>query len=430
MWSRLSETGRLALACLAVAVGVSIHDPARAVISALIAAVVFAVFAALIPSTVARQERVAQQAQRPLWPDNATKAVAEAFGHPVYILDPQGNVRYANQLSTQVFSAARVGDPLNFSFRQPEIARLLELSMKNQERAVAMYHERVPADRWFLVSVSPVLSQVTSGQPSWFMVTFIDQSEIKRAEEMRSDFIANASHELRTPLVSLRGFVETLQGPASADPQATKRFLAIMLEQAERMSRLIDDLLSLSRIEMKAHLRPREEVDIRDVINLVQRSLETQAESLGVVVNTDLPSGPAMVRGDRDELVQVFSNLVENACKYGQSGGKVDISVSLLNEQNSSDNSGTRGVGSAGSVEVAVRDYGPGIAAEHLPRLTERFYRVDIADSRQKQGTGLGLAIVKHILARHGTRLNVSSRPGEGATFSVKFPSIELAERG
>ncbi|MCB1456271.1 MAG: PAS domain-containing protein [Nitratireductor sp.] len=424
MGSRLSETGRLALACFAMALVLSIHDPANTVVIVMGATAVFALFAILVPSVAERRDITANQAHRPLWPDSATKAMAEAFGHPVYILDPQGNVRYANQLSTQVFAAARVGDPLNFTFRQPEISRLLERSMHNRERAVTMYHERVPADRWFLVSVSPVLSQVTSGEPAFFMVSFIDQSEIKRAEEMRSDFIANASHELRTPLVSLRGFVETLQGPASSDPQATRQFLAIMLEQAERMSRLIDDLLSLSRIEMKAHLRPRDELDIREIVNLVRRTLENQAASLDVVVNADLPGQPAMILGDRDELVQVFSNLVENACKYGQSGGKVDIGVHVHKQAADGDGHG------GDFVEVTVRDYGPGIAAEHLPRLTERFYRVDVADSRQKQGTGLGLAIVKHILARHGTRLVVNSTPGAGATFSVRFPALGERERG
>ncbi|MEZ5871591.1 MAG: ATP-binding protein [Nitratireductor sp.] len=418
MLSRLSQTRRVGIACALMAIACTGFEPTSAPYFFGIAVLVALLFAAIAPSVTTETGKQANQAQRSLWPDNSIKAVAEAFGYPVYILDPQGNVRYANQLSVQVFSAARVGDPLNYSFRQPEISRLLQQVMADGKGSVLLYHERVPADRWFLVSVSPVLSQVTSGEPTFFMVSFIDQSEVKRAEEMRSDFIANASHELRTPLVSLRGFVETLQGPASADPQATKRFLAIMLEQAERMSRLIDDLLSLSRIEMKAHLRPRDEVEVGDVLSSVKRSLENQASALGVVINVELPDQPALVRGDRDELLQVFSNLVENACKYGQSGSKVDISAKLDGEAGN------------GGVEVTVRDYGPGIAAEHQPRLTERFYRVDIADSRQKQGTGLGLAIVKHILSRHGTRLIVNSKPGQGAAFSVKFPPLHVSDSG
>jgi two-component system phosphate regulon sensor histidine kinase PhoR len=240
-----------------------------------------------------------------------------------------------------------------------------------------------------------------------------DMSERRNADRVRVDFVANASHELRTPLASLAGFIETLQGPARDDPTARERFLGIMREQAERMSRLVNDLLSLSRIEMKAHVRPSGRVDLISVVKHVSDSLEPLARDLGVTVELVAPDAPVEVTGDRDELIQVFENLIENACKYGQNGKRVVVTIS--------DAEGRTGPA------VAIRDFGPGIPEEHIPRLTERFYRVDVEDSRRHRGTGLGLAIVKHILARHQARLSVTSRLGEGATFSVVFPSSTLA---
>jgi two-component system phosphate regulon sensor histidine kinase PhoR len=235
-----------------------------------------------------------------------------------------------------------------------------------------------------------------------------DLTEHKRIDRIRVDFVANASHELRTPLASLVGFIETLQGPARDDTAARGRFLNIMREQATRMSRLIDDLLSLSRIEMKAHVRPSAEVDLVGVVRQVVDALEPLARELDVVIEADLPAEPVTVTGDRDELLQVVENLVENGCKYGQSGGRVEVGVA--------------GAGGDHGPVLSVRDHGPGIPAEHIPRLTERFYRVDLTESRKHRGTGLGLAIVKHILARHQARLSIESRPGEGALFKVAFP--------
>src|SRR6201999_3064177 len=173
-----------------------------------------------------------------------------------------------------------------------------------------------------------------------------------------------------------------------------------------RMARLIDDLLSLSRIELKAHVQPANQVDLAPIVRQVADGLQTLARDRGVEVKIDLPPEPLMVRGDRDELIRVFENLVENALKYGASGKRIDIALA------SGDNEG----------QVAVRDYGPGIAPEHLPRLTERFYRVDVAESRAQGGTGLGLALVKHILNRHGGRLMIDSVLGAGAAFTVRLP--------
>jgi two-component system, OmpR family, phosphate regulon sensor histidine kinase PhoR len=241
-----------------------------------------------------------------------------------------------------------------------------------------------------------------------------DLTERRRSERIRVDFVANASHELRTPLASLTGFIETLQGPARDDPVARERFLAIMRSQATRMSRLIDDLLSLSRIELKAHMRPSGEADLVAIIHHLADALEPLARELGVTIETELPAAPVIVRGERDELIQVFANLIENAGKYGQVGERVVVRVTAQ--------------GADGGPAVSVRDFGPGIAAEHLPRLTERFYRADIEASPKHRGTGLGLAIAKHILTRHQARLTIESRLGEGATFTVIFPQRDTAE--
>ncbi len=237
-----------------------------------------------------------------------------------------------------------------------------------------------------------------------------DLSERRRSERVRVDFVANASHELRTPLASLAGFIETLQGPARDDPAARDRFLSIMHDQAERMSRLVSDLLSLSRIEMKAYVRPSDRVDLVTVVGHVVDALEPLARELGVEIEWNPPSEPIEVTGDRDELIQLFENLVENACKYGQAGKRVIIKL-------------VPGIGDSGPA-VGVRDFGPGIAEEHIPRLTERFYRIDVEVSRGQRGTGLGLAIVKHIVARHRARMSVASTLGQGAEFTVTFPAV------
>jgi two-component system phosphate regulon sensor histidine kinase PhoR len=230
---------------------------------------------------------------------------------------------------------------------------------------------------------------------------------------MRADFVANASHELRTPLAALTGFIETMQGSARDDASARERFLGIMREQAWRMARLIDDLLSLSRIELRAHMRPDTPVDLVPIVGQVVDGLQMLARDRDVKVDVAGPPGPLQVLGDRDELLRLFENLIENGLKYGASGKRLDITLSRTEVQDGKHEAG-----------VSVRDYGPGISVEHLPRLTERFYRVDVGESRAQGGTGLGLALVKHILNRHHGRLSIESKLGEGATFIARLPGI------
>jgi two-component system phosphate regulon sensor histidine kinase PhoR len=294
----------------------------------------------------------------------------------------------------------------------PELVDAIRRASKSGEPQRVEFFERVPLDRWFEAFVVPVKLAGAAGlDAEILLLTFNDLSPLRRVEEMRADFVANASHELRTPLAALLGFIETLQGPAKNDVVAREKFLGIMQTQATRMARLIDDLLSLSRIELNAHLPPNLAVDLAPIVRQVADGLLTLARDRAVEIKLTTPPDVLSVLGDRDELVRALENLVENALKYGEAGKRVDITLSRAQTRSG-----------APEARIAVRDYGPGIAPEHLPRLTERFYRVDVADSRAQGGTGLGLALVKHVLNRHGGRLSIESVLGQGATFVMHLP--------
>jgi two-component system phosphate regulon sensor histidine kinase PhoR len=331
---------------------------------------------------------------------------------PAIVLDHDGRVIAFNEAATSLAPALRRGEPALITLRMPELVDAIRRASKRREPQRVEFFERVPRDRWFEAFVTPVkLATGGDGRTDILLMTFNDLSPLRRVEEMRADFIANASHELRTPLAALLGFIETLQGSAKDDPVAREKFLAIMQGQATRMARLIDDLLSLSRIELNAHLQPNTAVDLARIVRQVVDGLQTLARDREVEIKVSAPPEPLIVLGDRDELVRALENLVENALKYAAAGRRVDIAL-------------TRAQTRAGTPEarIAVRDFGPGIAPEHLPRLTERFYRVDVADSRAQGGTGLGLALVKHVLNRHGGRLTVESMLGAGATFTIHLP--------
>ncbi len=344
---------------------------------------------------------------------------AEALQQPVFIVGAGGTIRYVNSAGAKVFQNPIVGELVTVRFRQPDLRRAIEAALSEKKIVSIEYNEAVPDDRWFMVEVSPIpdSASASNNRKDLFVIVFHELTETKRIDQMRSDFVANASHELRTPLASLVGYLETLNGPAKNDEKAKEKFVGVMLDQAERMSRLVNDLLSLSRIEMKTHLKPSDTVNLTEVLASVIDSLEQLASQMGVSINFDKSTDVHIV-GDRDDLLQVFENVIENGCKYGQDGGQVDVEI-ITPENEAEDR-----------VIVSVKDYGPGIAAEHQQRITERFYRVDVARSREKQGTGLGLAIVKHILQRHGTRLQVRSKLGEGTEFRVQFKlaSVENTE--
>ncbi|WP_417685180.1 ATP-binding protein [Roseibium sp.] len=364
-----------------------------------------------------RLEVVKQRELRRMWPGTGMKVTVDALPSPCFVADGRGITRYINKAALKVYGDLTPGDPLSFSLRAPSLLEAFDRVCSSGTAERISWTEKVPTEAWFEAYVSPVFMPGTAREPGsatrpdFVLVVIQDQSEQRRLERMRTDFVANASHELRTPLASLSGFIETLQGPAKDDVVARERFLAIMQEQAGRMRRLIDDILSLSRIELKAHVKPSGEVDLVDIIGHARDALDPVAREMGVTIETDMPETGAIITGERDELIQVAENLIENALKYGGSGGKVTLGVHA-----------TAGGADNGQWDLSVRDYGEGIPAEHLPRLTERFYRVNADSSRAMKGTGLGLAIVKHILNRHRARLEIESTPGEGATFTVHFP--------
>ncbi|CAM5485403.1 histidine kinase OS=Afipia felis OX=1035 GN=phoR PE=4 SV=1 [Afipia felis] len=346
--------------------------------------------------------------------DVAVRAVVGAVPEPAVLLDRVGRVLHLNAQAAQLAPALRRNEFASFALRSPEIIAVLREAIATLQPQRAAYVERVPVERWMELVVTPVVMPTRfGGADNCFLMTFRDQTPLRRAEEMRADFVANASHELRTPLAALSGFIDTLQGPARDDPKARERFLGIMHAQATRMARLIDDLLSLSRVELSAHVHPEAKADLVAILRQVIEGLEVLAGERGVAIETQLPQAPVIIAGDTEELLRVFENLIENGLKYGASGGRVTVSLTQTAPREG-----------PAEIRVTVRDYGPGIAPEHLPRLTERFYRTDVGDSRAQGGTGLGLSLAKHIVSRHGGRLLIESVFGEGAAFTVCLPPL------
>jgi len=340
------------------------------------------------------------------------QVMGDALPDPVILLNASGQVRFLNAPARGLFATLREGSHISSVIRTPEFLDAVSQAPERGRAVTVTYAERVPVGRRMAATVAPLAREL--GQTSDILVLLRDLTEGERINQMRADFIANASHELRTPLASLRGFIETLQGSAKGDAGAQERFLPIMAEQASRMTRLIDALLSLSRVEMNAHVPPSDDVDLNDVIDHAKDTIDPLARETGARLDVRRFDRPALVRGDRDELVQVLQNLVQNALKYGDKSGDVVIEAKYIPS-----------IGRlAGHYTIAVIDQGPGIAPEHLPRLTERFYRIDVASSREKGGTGLGLAIVKHILNRHRGELAITSSPGKGSTFTVVLDEL------
>lgn len=351
--------------------------------------------------------------------DGGWRPLVDAMPDAVVALDHNFVVMHFNAMFEDLFPRVRVQQPLSHVSRNPELNEAVERAVSSADPVVVDLFERVPVERRISATVSRLGGRDSrqTGLP-FLIISLRDMSEQDKLAQMRADFIANASHELRTPLASLRGFVETLQGPARDDVQARERFLGIMSSQANRMTRLIDDLLSLSRVEMRVHLRPRGIVELNEVAAYVAQALEPLAASSKIKIIVTKSESLIRIRGDRDEIVQVIQNLVHNAIKYGKENGRVEVAVSRVLD----------GTPPQPRALVAIADDGPGIAPEHLPRLTERFYRANAAASRDKGGTGLGLAIVKHIVIRHSGELRISSVVGTGSTFSLLFD--ELGSRG
>ena len=404
------------IACTALTVMAVIFGGLSFKFSALALGAVLA-WAALWPQRGSMAGITGRQAQRALaepsrlLESSSWKSIIEKLPDPALVLNIDANVLALNALACDVFAGAQPGRHISQITRAPELLEAVDAAKVSGEPQSCRLDFKVPVQRSLVGTVAPLAPVRGDDQSPQLLIILRDLTEQDRIIRMRADFVANASHELRTPLASLKGFVETLQGAAKDDPDARQRFLRIMQQQAERMARLIDDLLSLSRIEMRAHVMPHDAVDLNMIVAHVVQMLGPLAVEKEIFV--DVKPGPhAAIIGDRDELIQVFTNLVENAIKYGRKGGRVTIVSASL------DAVPPRGA----RISISIADDGVGIAPEHLPRLTERFYRVNAAQSRNAGGTGLGLAIVKHVLNRHRADLQINSTVGQGSTFRVTFP--------
>lgn len=330
-------------------------------------------------------------------------AFLHGLPHPALVIGGDERVRRANPAAEVLFGPDLEGRPHAYVLRRPEPLAAIEAALRRGQTSQARLV--VPgggADAVWQMTVWPVAEGAAC--------LFEDRTSAEQAEEMRRDFVANVSHELKTPLTALSGFIETLQGPAREDPVARARFLGIMAREAERMNRLVADLLQLSRVQAQERQRPETRVDLAGLVMSAVATLRPMAERAGVVLETRGLDREVLLRADSDQMMQVMTNLIENAVKYGGAGGWVGIGLA--------DETGPRGR----MARLTVEDRGEGIDPLHLPRLSERFYRVDGHRSREKGGTGLGLAIVKHIAQRHRGRLTIDSQPGKGARFSVLLP--------
>jgi two-component system phosphate regulon sensor histidine kinase PhoR len=355
-----------------------------------------------------RERASVPQAADPDWNlSKATRAILEGLDEPLLILDRGGRVLLANP-SSQAIAPEAERKHISSVLRTPELLEAIRRVLAGGPNESVEFSFPVPVERHFRAHIA---AAGTGTNAPLVLVQFHDLTAMRRAEEMRADFVANASHELRTPLAAVSGFIDTLKGHARNDAEARERFLDIMGEEAGRMRRLIDDLLSLTRIELNEHNPPVAEVEVTAIVRDAAAALSPLAHADHIVIDI-AESGPLDVVGDRDDLIQVFQNLIHNAIKYG--GGKVRIGFGR---------SAAEQRGAPDQVFIAVSDNGEGIPREAIPRLTERFYRVDVKRSRERGGTGLGLAIVKHILNRHRARLQIDSTLGAGSTFTVFLPS-------
>jgi two-component system phosphate regulon sensor histidine kinase PhoR len=376
--------------------------------------------------------------------------VFEALGDPILIIsggeadDIAGRrIALANAAARELFRLNGAGGGLLVSvIRDPKVLEAVDEALFGDVSSTVDYVGGGAQERHWRAFVRPLPARDVHawGAGALALLGLRDETDARRMEMMRVDFLANASHELRTPLASLSGFIETLKGHAKDDPKARDRFLDIMAIQADRMGRLVADLLSLSRIELNEHIAPLGRVDLSRAASDVVDAVSVITRERGVTIRADLGQGGATVTGDRDEIVQVIQNLVDNALKYSSNGGVVELSIErdrTLDEAMAARMpEGTRlslatpdrEAGQRYAV-VTVRDHGPGMAREHLPRLTERFYRVEGQKSGERQGTGLGLAIVRHIIIRHRGGLAVDSALGQGAIFAACFPLAPARER-
>ncbi len=403
--------------------------------------------AALTAAVVRLHRAASRRTERVQAQLDANDSILDALHDPLVVMDADRQVSRANHAARDLFGDKMLGRDLASTLRNPNVLEAVDSVLRGGASRNIEFTLPVPVERTFEAQVKPFQRTLPAPDPTpealdggqpvpapaparMAILTLHDVTAARRSEQMRADFIANASHELRTPLSSLLGFIETLRGPARDDAEAQERFLSIMHDQASRMTRLVNDLLSLSRIELDEHMPANGRVDVTEELENVIAALELKAAQRRIRLRLDAPDGLPPVIGDEDQLTQVFQNLVSNAIKYTREDTDVTVSVALVDGAAVGFAGlpalGRRGGrGATAMVSVAVRDQGEGIARTHLPRLTERFYRVDAARSRAMGGTGLGLAIVKHILNRHRGRLTIESEVGVGSAFTVYLPAAD-----
>jgi two-component system phosphate regulon sensor histidine kinase PhoR len=351
-----------------------------------------------------------------------TKGILAAVPMPLILIGRDERVKAINAAAQALVGPGAEGRHYMTAIRAPQLLDCVEAAL-TAGRAAEGRHLGLEQGREVMwrVTARPVAAGAWQG----VLVSFDDVTALEAAGQMRRDFVANVSHELKTPLTALLGFIETLRGAARDDPAARERFLGIMAREAERMNRLVSDLLSLNRVEGEERVRPTGRVDIVALLASVRAALRPLARERGVEIEIETggtgADGEIWVPGDTDQLTQVFTNLVENAVKYGGSGKLVTLRLTLEEREPTFRRP---------AVRVAVIDRGEGFDPVHIPRLTERFYRIDGHRSRAEGGTGLGLAIVKHIVNRHRGRLRIESAPGQGSRFTVTLPLAEAAAGG
>lgn len=339
--------------------------------------------------------------------------VLEGVCVPVIVLDSDLRVVGTNQPARAIFANLKNGVGVDRAIsNKPGFLRLLRETLDKSVETASTVKIKLGFDHEFLATSKPIKPSDAAGS-RLLMVTFEDRSSLKDVKTMRSNFVANVSHEIRSPLTAISGFVETLRGAARDDPGAQAHFLALMAKEVERMSNLVSDLLSLSQVEAKQRRAPKKTVDpnliIAQAVTVVAPMADRRGKSLDIQVPEVLPE----LLGKHDDLLRVLINLLENAINYSPEGGEVKLTATLNHDRNPLNKP---------ALCIAVRDQGDGISAHEIPRLTERFYRVDKSRPRNIGGTGLGLAIVKHILVRHRGKLVIDSVQGQGSTFSVYLP--------
>jgi len=346
---------------------------------------------------------------------SSAETILESLPQPLILLNKNRQIVRATAGAQKLFGNTAAGRDFSSLIRTPKILDAVDEVLAGDRDQLIEFDIEFPS----MMSVSAQIQRLSApaADGSVLVITLFDITEIKKVQKMRTDFVANASHELRTPLSVLSGSIKTLQGPARGDLEGQAKFLAMMEQHTTRMTRLIDDLLSLSRIELSASMVPEGTVDVFSVLSNIVVMLEVPAARRNIRLELEPGLGIRHITGDEVEISQLFQNLIDNAIKYSNENTTVHVRLRETMRPAS-----TGGRSEIQYVEVSVTDEGPGIPSEHIPRLTERFYRVDTARSREMGGTGLGLAIVKHIVGRHRGVLDIHSVEGEGTTFTVFLP--------